>query len=387
MQEAVVLLVDDEALVTEGLERALFAEPFRILSASSAREALRILAREHVDVIVSDEQMPLVSGSELLCEVRRRYPEIQRIMLTGRASLATTIRAINDAAVFRFLQKPCATPEMAATIHAALDARGARGVVAVRRDVRDDAFDDALGALSLALQPIVRCTTWERAAVEVLARVHHDAFPSILPLLETAERLRRMPDLERAIFQQIAGILPRLPAGLEVFVNAHPSSLAVEALWDERSPLAAWFPRLTIEVTERAMVHEGAGLDGVLAHLRARGARIALDDLGAGSSGLAALGAIRPDVVKLDMSLVRGVDTSSARREIVSSLIRLSHRLGMRVVAEGIETPGERDELVSLGCDLLQGYLMGRPAPLEAWGADPRRDNRPVGGADAADAA
>ncbi len=366
MTEAVVLLVDDEELVTEGLERALFAEPFRILSASSAARALGILAREHVDVIVSDEQMPGVSGSELLIEVRRRYPEIQRIMLTGRASLDTTIRAINEAAVFRFLRKPCASPDVAATIHAALDARNdapPRAAVA-RRDARDDAFVPALGELTLCLQPIFRGASGARVAVEVLTRVHHDAFPSILALLETAERLHRIPDLERAIFRRVADVMPRVPEGLDVYVNAHPSSLAVEDLWDARSPLAAWFPRLTIEVTERAMVHEGAGLDRALAQVRARGARIALDDLGAGSSGLAALGAIRPDVVKLDMSLVRGLDTSSARREIVSSLIRLAHRLGMSVVAEGVETHAERDLLVDLGCDLLQGYLLGRPAPI-----------------------
>lgn len=365
MAEAVVLLVDDEELVTEGLERALFAEPFRILSARSARLALGILEREHVDVIVSDEQMPEVSGSELLSEVRQRYPEVQRIMLTGRASLDTTIRAINDAGVFRFLRKPCAMPDVAATIHAALDAREGSRRAATRHEARDASFDAALDTLTLCFQPIFSCTTGAPTAVEVLTRAHHDDFPTILALLDAAERLRRMPDLERAIFRRIAEVMPRMPRDVEVFVNAHPSSLAVDDLWDDRSPLAPWLPRLTIEVTERAMVHEGAGLDRVLAHLRARGCRIALDDLGAGSSGLAALGAISPDVVKLDMSLVRGVHTSPARREIVSSLVRLSHRLGMRVVAEGIEAPGERDLLVMLGCDLLQGYLLARPGSIE----------------------
>jgi EAL domain-containing protein (putative c-di-GMP-specific phosphodiesterase class I) len=365
MQEPVVLLVDDEELVTEGLARALFAEPFRVLSASSAGRALGILARERVDVIVSDEQMPEVSGSELLSEVRVRYPDVQRIMLTGRASLDTTIRAINDAGVFRFLRKPCATPDMVATLHAALDARnGSRGA-ALRHEARDASFDAALDTLTLCFQPIFRCSTGEATALEVLTRVHHDAFASILELLDAAERLRRMPDLERAIFHRIAAVMPQLPPDIDVFVNVHPTSLAIEDLWDERSSLGRWLPRLTIEVTERAMVHEGAGLDRVLAQLRARGARIALDDLGAGSSGLAALGAISPDVVKLDMSLVRGLDTSSARREIVASLIRLSHRLGMRVVAEGVESPAERDLLVALGCDLLQGYLLGRPGPIE----------------------
>lgn len=115
-----VLLVDDEARVTQALRRALRQEDYDVMTAASANEALAVLAGEKVDVIVSDEQMPGMSGSELLGVVRREYPETMRIILTGHASLEAAIRSINAAQIFRFLVKPCKGADLAATIRKAL---------------------------------------------------------------------------------------------------------------------------------------------------------------------------------------------------------------------------------------------------------------------------
>jgi EAL domain-containing protein (putative c-di-GMP-specific phosphodiesterase class I) len=100
------------------------------------------------------------------------------------------------------------------------------------------------------------------------------------------------------------------------------------------------------------------------------GYRLALDDLGAGYAGLTSLAQLRPEVVKLDMSLVRDIDKNATKQKLVGSMARLSREMGMLVVVEGIETIGERKAVVGLGCDLLQGYLFakpGRPFPLVAW--------------------
>jgi EAL domain-containing protein (putative c-di-GMP-specific phosphodiesterase class I) len=98
-----------------------------------------------------------------------------------------------------------------------------------------------------------------------------------------------------------------------------------------------------------------------IARLRQLGFRIAIDDIGAGYSGLNSFAMIQPDVVKLDITLVRGVDEDPVKRKLVRVLGDLCQDLGILVVAEGVETPSERDTLVSLGCDLLQGYLFARP--------------------------
>ncbi len=118
-----VLFVDDEPKILTGLRVALRKFPFRILTANSAAEALAALAEQHVDVVVSDEQMPLMSGSQLLSVVRKQHPETIRIILTGQASLEAAVRAINEGEVYRFLAKPCNPMDLANTILGGLQLR------------------------------------------------------------------------------------------------------------------------------------------------------------------------------------------------------------------------------------------------------------------------
>jgi EAL domain-containing protein (putative c-di-GMP-specific phosphodiesterase class I) len=96
--------------------------------------------------------------------------------------------------------------------------------------------------------------------------------------------------------------------------------------------------------------------------LRYLGFRIAVDDLGAGYAGLSSFTELDPSVAKLDMSLVRGIDTHARKQSIVRSMVALCAEMGIVVISEGVETPAERDTLLALGCDLLQGYLFAKPA-------------------------
>lgn len=115
-----VLFVDDDPSLLEGLQDALRKQPFRIETAGSAAEALARLAQVPIDIVVSDEQMPGLSGSELLAQVRQRFPDSIRILLTGQASLDAAIRAINEGQVYRFLTKPCNPMQLAHVIRDAL---------------------------------------------------------------------------------------------------------------------------------------------------------------------------------------------------------------------------------------------------------------------------
>jgi EAL domain-containing protein (putative c-di-GMP-specific phosphodiesterase class I) len=98
-----------------------------------------------------------------------------------------------------------------------------------------------------------------------------------------------------------------------------------------------------------------------VARLRAMGFRIAVDDLGAGYAGLTSFAQLEPEVVKLDMSLVRNVHEQPTKQTLVRTMITMCHELGMQVVAEGIETAAERDAIVAAGCDLMQGYFFAKP--------------------------
>ena len=97
--------------------------------------------------------------------------------------------------------------------------------------------------------------------------------------------------------------------------------------------------------------------------LRNRGFRIAIDDLGAGYAGLSSFALLEPEFVKLDMTLIRDIDTSSVKQKLVKSIASMCKDMGLFVIAEGVETPGERDSVIDLGCELLQGYLFARPGP------------------------
>ena len=118
---------------------------------------------------------------------------------------------------------------------------------------------------------------------------------------------------------------------------------------------------MVLEVTERASLHGVKNLAAAVGKLKALGFQIAIDDLGAGYAGLTSFTQLQPEIAKLDMSLVRGVDADVRRQSIVRSMKGLCDELGMLVIAEGVETAAERDTLAELGCDLLQGYLFAKP--------------------------
>jgi two-component system probable response regulator PhcQ len=118
-----VLFVDDEPLVLEGLRDSLRRYPFELHSASSAEEGFEILSNVDIDVVVSDERMPEMTGSEFLALVCERYPETVRLILSGQESPAAGNRALLEGEVFRFVRKPCAADELAAIINQALAER------------------------------------------------------------------------------------------------------------------------------------------------------------------------------------------------------------------------------------------------------------------------
>ena len=116
-----VLLVDDEPNVLKGLTRLLRKEPYEIHTANSAVEAAELLENNGVDLIVSDEEMPGMSGTEFLAGVAREYPDIVRIVLTGHPTLPAALRAINEGQVYQFFTKPCNEIDLAITIRRALE--------------------------------------------------------------------------------------------------------------------------------------------------------------------------------------------------------------------------------------------------------------------------
>ena len=119
--EETVLIVDDESCVLEAISNMLSTQRYTVLTAESAEEALSILSSQQVDIIITDENMPGISGNELLNIVRHNYPGTIPMMMTGYADLQTTIRAINDGQVYKFFTKPVGMSDLIASVAKALE--------------------------------------------------------------------------------------------------------------------------------------------------------------------------------------------------------------------------------------------------------------------------
>jgi EAL domain-containing protein (putative c-di-GMP-specific phosphodiesterase class I) len=153
-----------------------------------------------------------------------------------------------------------------------------------------------------------------------------------------------------------------LPGDVYVAVNGSPDLVASGALPELLQSVD--MSRVVLELTEHASVADYRELTDALAPLRAMGLRIAIDDAGAGYASMRHILSIEPDLVKLDISLTRGIDADCKRRALASALIAFARETDVEIIAEGVETSAELLTLRSLGVRRAQGYYLARPKPL-----------------------
>ncbi len=370
-----VLVVDDEEALRRAYARRLSEAGYEVVEASTGLEALAMLGQGRFDVVLSDVTMPGMTGIELLRAVREKDLDVPVVLVTGNPSVDSATQAVEYGAL-RYLIKPVERAALLETVERA--AKMSRVAQLKREAVGHFGSDDkaigdraslegslarALDSLWMAYQPIVSYGDRKLAAFEALVRTREPTVPHPGVLFSVAERLDRVHDVGRAIRRSIARTLREHPLDVDVFVNLHPDDLLDEELYAADGPLAPFAKQIVLEVTERAALDKSSGVSALVARLRALGYRIAIDDLGAGYAGLSYFALLTPDVVKLDISLIRNVHQEAIKQKLVGSLTSVCRDLGMRVVAEGIETPEERDAVIALGADLLQGYLFAKPAP------------------------
>ncbi|MGH3497012.1 MAG: EAL domain-containing protein [Nocardioidaceae bacterium] len=225
------------------------------------------------------------------------------------------------------------------------------------REVLDDEV-----AMTVLAQPIVSLHDGSVAGYEMLSRF--DGEPDAPPdqWFAAAQQLGYGAALNAMAIELSLDMLDELPANTFISVNVDPDALIEPVVLNaflSRGPL----DRVVIELTEHVPLDETAAMIEIFGKLRAAGALLAVDDTGSGYSGLRALLALRPDVVKIDRDLVVGCHTDPAKYAVVQMLGELSDRLNAWVVAEGVETEGELRALTAMGVPLAQGWYAGRPAP------------------------
>ena len=221
---------------------------------------------------------------------------------------------------------------------------------------RLDALAADPGRLRLVLHPVVDVAAGRVAGYEVLSRFESDQPTE--DWFRAARALGRSSELDLLVLRAALPLHAHRPHGTFLTVNACPTSLADAEVMG--TLLRADLTGLVVELTEHSEC-DPTDLLGPLAALRERGAKIALDDVGTGHSGLLRMAVARPEILKVDLQLVRGIQDDPVKRSLVRFLGECAGRLDAWIVAEGVESAAELDVLRGMGVPLVQGFLLARP--------------------------
>jgi EAL domain-containing protein (putative c-di-GMP-specific phosphodiesterase class I) len=371
-KNARILLVDDDATLRFTMSRLLGILGYDVSEVSNGRDALALIDAETFDVIVSDICMPGTDGLSLLRSIRSKDSDVPVVFLTGSPSITSASEAVEHGA-FRYLTKPVTIEQLKDVVRRAIIVRR---MALARREAREAGiggggggdlagvevgFASALDKMWMAMQPIFSWRARDVFAYEALLRTDEPSLCSPVAFLDAAERLGRGLELSRRIRRRVADQMIEMPPAVPVFVNVRPADLVDDELCAPDGALTPFSHGVVLEVTERSALEHVNGLLPAVQRLRRMGFRIALDDLGAGYAGLASFALLEPEIVKVDMSLIRGIHLSSTKQKLFRSFCSLCKEINTEIIAEGVELAEERDCLNELGGDLYQGFLFARP--------------------------
>ena len=378
-----VVLAEDSPAMRLALEALLAAEPTLDLLAagSDADEAIELVVRHRPAVCLVDVEMPGGGGPRAASIIRQRSPGTAVLALSGREDRRSVVDMLGAGAC-GYLVKGSDAASLVEAVHAAaagrrpLSDRLAETVVDELADRIDRAeaparrlerqrrrVEDVLehNRLSMVFQPIVELGERRVAAVEALARFAAEPVRSPDVWFGEAAAVGRLAELELAAVRLALGHLGTLAADCLLAVNLSPSTAGDDALL---ALIASSEPeRVIIEITEHAPIADYETFRRRVAPLRELGARLAVDDAGAGFASLRHILELEPDIIKIDMTLTRNIVSRKAERALTRALISFASEMGAAIVAEGIESAAEIEALRDLGVVYGQGYHLARPAP------------------------
>lgn len=396
-----VLVAEDDRSVRAALE-ALFRseEGVELVAAvGDAASAVDAAVREQPDVALVDVRMP-GGGVRAAREIRNCSPGTKVIGYTAHNDRETVLEML-EAGAAGYLLKGASIDEIIESVRAAAAGQaslssevtgdiietlvGQLGVErkaseqAERRERRIRSVLDSDDVLQMVFQPI--CTLGgETVGAEALARFR--AAPRRGPerWFDEADEVGLRCELEMAAVKAALSALPRLPEEIYLSLNASPVTLLSAGF---RKLLVGSDPaRLVIELTEHARIDDYKLLNASLDYLRGLGVRVAVDDAGAGFASLRHILRLAPDFIKLDRTLIDGIENDRSRQALAVGLISFAERIDATIIAEGIEQRAEIDMLASLGVGHGQGFYLAPPGPLPLPAAsEPRlhRYSRAVG--------
>lgn len=379
-----VLVADDESTIRDALCKFLEGEGFVIAGAAkNVGEAVELATLGAPDVALIDVQMPGGGGVRATEEIRKLSPSTKVIALsahterdvvfemlragaTGYLVKGAPVENILDAIERAMLGESTLSRQVTADVISELSSHLEREATdaEARREQHRRIHSTISGArLELVFQPIVDLQTRRRNGVEALARFPGD--PTMPPDVWFAQawEVGLGVELELLACRMALEKTRELPSETFLSLNISP-----------QTALSPQFPTLlegervgslVFEITEHARVDDYEALAKAFESAIVSGARIAVDDAGAGFASLRHILNLHPHVIKLDIDLVRGIHQDRSRRALAAALISFAAEMDCVIVAEGIETGEELGTLVALGVHSGQGYYLGRPGPLE----------------------
>jgi EAL domain-containing protein (putative c-di-GMP-specific phosphodiesterase class I)/DNA-binding NarL/FixJ family response regulator len=341
--------------------------------------AIRAAALYKPDLALVDWHMP-GGGAIAVAEIARSSPATHVVALSASGQSEAVLQMLR-AGASSYVVKSVAAHDLVAILSTTAAGGGAlspevapvviEGLVTqmARSDDHDAGDAESLRRIravidergfETAYQPIVALVDNRVIGVEALTRFDTEPRRSSEVWFGDAVSVGVGTDLDMAAAQKALQILPDLPSGIDLFLNVRPESISSDRFAEVMDGIRG--ESVVLELTERAPIQDYDSLNGMLADLRDDGFRIAVDDAGAGYASLRHLLNLRPDVLKIDISLCRRIESDRARQVLAGALASLGRELDATVVAEGIETGAELQAVRDLGVDCAQGYYLGRPA-------------------------
>jgi EAL domain-containing protein (putative c-di-GMP-specific phosphodiesterase class I) len=365
-----ILVVDDDLLVLRSMTKALQRAGYSVHPATNVEEAMAVALDTRVDAAIVDYTLSYETGLTILSKLRQLQPHCVRILCTGRTELPVFVEAVNAGEVARVVRKPFQLDILLRQLGEALSSQEQLERYTTERhasfsQVEREALRQTLsGHIGMALQPIVTVNGAHQTPTyyEALMRPKNEILNSPMALLDAAERQQMIGEAASVVLQQALRSLQRIPTGLGLFVNLHPEQLGnPEGLMRDLKPYAGSADRITLEITERSRLQDIEHWDESVRIIGDLGFAIAVDDLGAGYSSLSILADLRPQFIKLDMSLVRGLHLEPRKQRLVHLMATFGAATEAQVIAEGVEVADEAAALTDCGITLMQGYHFGRP--------------------------
>jgi EAL domain-containing protein (putative c-di-GMP-specific phosphodiesterase class I) len=369
----VILLVDDDPSITEGLSIALERPGRTTIVCSDIQAAEVSLTRHPVTHLVTDVQFSGDFGFEglhFLGRVRARAPHCRIVLMTGQVT-DQLVRSARGFGASEVLSKPFNVEELERALADGETCDGPTYNV-----IRFPTFEEILEGpeLTAAFQPILRMGPDgnEPFAFEALARVQGPWLPGGPEMLfDYADRRQQLTELNLVAMTRAIESAALLPGNPFVFINVDPlvftSSSLVPTLRAASQIHEVPLSRIILEVTERSGFADEDQACLVFDELRALGVRFALDDHASAYSHLAVITRIRPSFIKISNIFGTDFEKDPTRTHIVRHIVNLAHDLGCKTILEGIETEATASAAVSAGVDFAQGYYFGRPSAASHW--------------------